>query len=74
MNKRDIQEGLKRQGEILSINEIAKYLKCNRLQEGVMTIREFFEEGGWAEILGGLVACPLGIAVMWIGLYLIGCK
>lgn len=39
-----------------------------------MTIREFFEECGWAEILGGLVACPLGIAVMWIGLYLIGCK
>lgn len=30
MNKRDLQDGLKRQGEILSITEIAKYLKCDR--------------------------------------------
>lgn len=38
MNKRDIQEGLKRQGEILSINEIAKYLKCNRA-----TVRQYLK-------------------------------
>lgn len=39
-----------------------------------MTVRDFFKEAGWVEALCGLVLCPLGFALMWIGLYLIGCK
>lgn len=40
----------------------------------MMNIREFLEECGLIEILGGLVACPVAIVIFWVGLYLIGCK